>query len=59
MVLLLTSVFLFFGVEMTAAHARGIEDVRRNYPLAILIVGLVMTAASIIGSLLLAMLVPT
>jgi len=58
MVLLLTFVFLFLGVEMTAAHAKEIKNVRRNYPLAILIVGLVMTAASIVGALLLAMLVP-
>jgi amino acid transporter len=59
MVLLLTSVFLFFGIEMTAAHAKEIKDVRRDYPLAILIVGLTITAASIVGSILLAMLVPT
>jgi amino acid transporter len=59
MVLLLTFVFLFFGIEMTAAHAKEIKNVRRDYPLAILIVGLVMTAASIVGALLLAMLVPT
>ncbi|MDD2835220.1 MAG: amino acid permease [Methanothrix sp.] len=59
MVLLLTFVFLFFGIEMTAAHAKEIKNVKRDYPLAILIVGLVMTAASIVGALLLAMLVPT
>ncbi len=58
MVLLLTFVFLFFGIEMTATHAKEIKNVRRNYPLAILMVGLVMTAASIVGALLLAMLVP-
>jgi amino acid transporter len=59
LVLLLTSVFLFFGVEMTATHAKEIKDVRRNYPLAIFIVGVVITAASIAGSILLAMLVPS
>jgi glutamate:GABA antiporter len=59
MVLLMTFVFLFFGIEMTAAHAKEIKNIRRDYPLAILIVGLVMTAASIVGALLLAMLVPT
>jgi amino acid transporter len=58
MVLLLTSVFLFFGIEMTAAHAKEIKDVKRDYPLAILIVGLVITATSIVGSILLAMIVP-
>lgn len=58
MVLLLTFVFLFFGIEMTATHAKEIKNVRRDYPLAILIVGLVMTATSIVGALLLAMLVP-
>jgi glutamate:GABA antiporter len=59
MVLLLTSVFLFFGIEMTAAHVKEIKDVKRDYPLAIMIVGLAITATSIVGSILLAMLVPT
>ena len=58
-VLLLTFVFLFIGIEMTAAHAKDITNIRRNYPLAILITGLVMVAASIGGALVVALLVPT
>jgi glutamate:GABA antiporter len=57
-VLLLTFVFLFIGIEMTAAHASEIKNVKRNYPLAILIAGLVMVVVSIGGSLIVALLVP-
>ncbi len=57
-VLLLTFVFLFIGIEMTAAHANNIKNVKRNYPLAILIAGLVMAVVSIAGSLVVALLVP-
>ncbi|MFA4876994.1 MAG: amino acid permease [Methanoregula sp.] len=57
-VLLLTFVFLFIGIEMTAAHASEVRNVKRNYPLAILIVGLVMAVVSIAGSLIVALLVP-
>jgi amino acid transporter len=57
-VLLLTFVFLFIGIEMTAAHANNIKNVKRNYPLAILIAGLVMAIVSIAGSLVVALLVP-
>ena len=58
-VLLLTFVFLFIGIEMTAAHAGEIRNVKKNYPLAILIAGLVMTVASIAGSLVVGFLVPS
>ena len=57
-VLLTTFVFLFMGVEMSAAHAREIKNVKRNYPLALLIVGVVTVALSIPGALLVAMIVP-
>jgi len=57
-VLLTTFVFLFMGVEMSAAHAKEIENVKRNYPLALLIVGVVTVALSIPCSLLVAMIVP-
>ena len=53
-----TFVFLFMGVEMSAAHAREIKNVKRNYPLALLIVGVVTVALSIPGALLVAMIVP-
>jgi amino acid transporter len=57
-VLLTTFVFLFIGVEMSAAHAKEIKNVKRNYPLALLIVGVVTVALSIPGALLVAMIVP-
>lgn len=57
-VLLLTFVFLFIGIEMTASHANEIKNVKRNYPLAILITGVVMAITSITGSLMVFLLVP-
>ena len=57
-VLLLTFVFLFIGIEMTASHANEIKNVKRNYPLAILITGVVMSITSIAGSLMVFLLVP-
>jgi len=57
-VFLLTFVFLFIGIEMTAAHAGEVSNVRKNYPIAILIVGVVMALVSIVGSLIVGLLVP-
>ncbi len=56
--MLVTFVFLFIGIEMTASHARDISNVKKNYPLGIFTVGLVITAVSIIGALIVALLVP-
>ena len=58
LVLLVTFVFVFIGIEMTAAHAKEIKDVQKNYPLGILVVGVVMAAVSIVGALIVAILVP-
>ncbi len=58
MVLLLTFVFLFIGIEMTATHANDIKNVKTNYPLAILIAGAVMAVVSVIGSIIVFLLVP-
>jgi len=58
LVLLVTFVFVFIGIEMTAAHATEIENVRKNYPLGILVVGVLMAIVSIVGALIVAMLVP-
>jgi len=58
LVLLVTFVFVFIGIEMTATHAKEIKDVQKNYPLGILVVGVVMAAVSIIGALIVAILVP-
>ncbi len=56
--LLITFVFLFIGVEMTAVHAKEIKDVGRNYPLGILLVGIVLTVVSVIGSIVVGLIIP-
>jgi amino acid transporter len=56
--LLVTFVFLFIGIEMTANHAQDINNVKKNYPLGIFTVGLIITGVSIIGGLIVALLVP-
>jgi amino acid transporter len=56
--LLVTFVFVFIGIEMTATHANEIENVQRNYPLGILIVGVIATLVGVTGALVVAMLVP-
>ena len=58
LVMLVTFVFVFIGIEMTATHAQEIKNVQKNYPLGILIVGVIMAVVSIIGALIVAMLVP-
>ncbi|NYZ76695.1 amino acid permease [Candidatus Micrarchaeota archaeon] len=58
LVLLVTFVFVFIGIEMTATHANEIKDVQKNYPLGILIVGIVTTIVGVIGALVVAMIVP-
>ncbi|MDO5849562.1 MAG: amino acid permease [Methanobrevibacter sp.] len=57
--LLVVFVFLFVGVEMTAAHAGDIKNVGRNYPLGLLIAGIVLVVVSILGALAVGFLVPT
>lgn len=56
--LLITFVFLFIGVEMTAVHAKEIKDVGRNYPLGILLVGIVLTVVNVIGSIVVGLIIP-
>ena len=58
MSLLVTYVFFFIGIEMTAAHVNHLEKPGRNYPIAILSISVIMTAISILGSLIVAWLVP-
>ncbi len=57
--MLVTFVFSFIGIEMTASHAQDINNVKKNYPLGIFTVGLVITGVSIIGGLIVALLVPS
>jgi len=56
--LLITFVFLFIGVEMTAVHAKEIENVGRNYPLGLLLVGIVLTVVSIVGAIVVGLIIP-
>lgn len=46
------------GMEMSAVHARDVEEPRRNYPKAILLSTLLILAFSILGALAIAVLVP-
>lgn len=57
--LLITFVFLFIGVEMTAVHAKEIENVGRNYPLGLLLVGIVLTVVSIVGAIVVGLIIPS
>ena len=57
-VLLITFVFVYLGIEVTAAHAAEMKNVKRDYPLAIFIVGAVMGVTAIVGSLVVAWVVP-
>lgn len=56
--LLITFVFLFIGVEMTAVHAKEIENVGRNYPLGLFLVGIVLTVVSIVGAIVVGLIIP-
>ena len=57
-VLLVTFVFVYIGLEVTAAHASEMKNVKRDYPLAILIVGVLMAVTAIVGSIVVAWFVP-
>jgi amino acid transporter len=57
-VLLVTFVFVYIGLEVTAAHAQEMKNVKRDYPLAIIIIGLVMAVSAIVGSVVVAWVVP-
>ena len=57
--LLVVFVFLFVGVEMTSAHSGDIKNIKRNYPLGLLIAGIVLIVLSIMGGLAVGFLVPT
>ena len=58
LVMLVTFIFTFVGIEMTAAHASEMDNVKRNYPLGILVVGILMTIIHTAGALIVSMLVP-
>lgn len=56
--LLVTFIFFYIGIEVTAAHINNMKRPSRDYPLAIGIVSLLMSVISIAGALVLAWLVP-
>ena len=58
LVLLITFVFLFIGIEMTAVHAGDIKNVKKNYPIGVLIVGIVLILLSVAGALVVSLTVP-
>lgn len=58
LVLLVTFVFFFIGIEVTAAHVNNMKRPARDYPIAIWTVGLLMAVISIAGALILAWVVP-
>ena len=58
LVLLVTFTFTYTGIEITSAHAEDMQDVHRDYPLGVFIIGIIAAASSIIGSLIVAMILP-
>jgi len=58
LVLLVTFVFFYIGIEVTAAHVNNMKRPTRNYPIAILVVSVIMAIISISGALIIAWLVP-
>ncbi len=51
-------VFVFLGLEVSAAHVNNLENPQRNYPLAILIAGILTVAINIVGALSVAAVIP-
>jgi amino acid transporter len=58
LVLLVTFTFTYTGIEITSAHAEDMQDVHRDYPLGVFIIGIIAAASSIIGSLIVGMILP-
>jgi amino acid transporter len=58
LVLLITFVFFFIGIEVSAAHANEMKNPNRDYPIAILVVGVIMAVTSVVGGLIVAWIVP-
>jgi len=58
LVLLVTFTFTYTGIEITSAHAEDMQNVHRDYPLGVFIIGIIAAASSIIGSLIVGMILP-
>ncbi len=58
LVLLVTFVFFWLGIEVSAAHVNDLKNPGRNYPLTILVIALFGVVTIILGGLVVAWIVP-
>ncbi|MCF0227098.1 MAG: amino acid permease, partial [Methanobrevibacter sp.] len=58
LVLLITFVFMFTGIEVTSFHLVDIKNVKRNYPISIFVVSLILIILPVNCSLIISALVP-
>ncbi|WP_108819224.1 APC family permease [Pseudovibrio sp. Alg231-02] len=56
--LFLSFLFGFIGMEVSAGHATEVQNVRRTYPIAILIAAFIGFSISLLGGLTIAMIIP-
>ena len=57
-VLLAGFIFVFMGIEVSAGHANEVKNPQRNYPVAILISGIMLFVINVVGALAVAIVVP-
>jgi amino acid transporter len=58
LVLLVTFTFTYTGIEVTSAHAEDMNNIHRDYPLGVFIIGGIAAISSIIGSLIVGQILP-
>ncbi|MEJ2242747.1 MAG: amino acid permease, partial [Candidatus Bathyarchaeota archaeon] len=58
LVLLVTFTFTYTGIEVTSAHAEDMNNIHRDYPLGVFIIGIIAAISSIIGSLIVGQILP-
>ena len=58
LVLLVTFTFTYTGIEVTSAHAEDMNDVHRDYPLGVFVIGAIAAVSSIVGSLIVGQILP-
>jgi len=58
LVLLVTFTFTYTGIEITSAHAEDMENVHRDYPLGVFVIGALAAVSSIVGSLIVGLILP-
>ena len=59
LVMLTMFIFMFSGIELSAAHANDVDNPKRNYPIVILIAALLVFVVNVVGAFSVAMVVPT